>query len=160
MKGFIEVQGGSVKAINRAGGGATFTIYLPQAEMPAKAAEAAAAASEPAARGRGYRVLVVEDNDDVGQFSTELLEETTPLVRIFEALRKRPWVFVLILGHVGGIVTRYKKSDITTRTQQKLSVMPAGLEQAISQEDLIALVEYLSSLKIPIPQPSATKAGP
>ncbi|PYJ06674.1 MAG: hypothetical protein DME25_06125 [Verrucomicrobia bacterium] len=66
----------------------------------------------------------------------------------------------LALKSVGGIVTRYKKSDITTRTQQKLSVMPAGLEQAISQEDLIALVEYLSTLKNPSPQPSATKAGP
>ena len=31
--------------------------------------------SEPATTGRGYRVLVVEDNDEVGQFSTELLED-------------------------------------------------------------------------------------
>ena len=31
--------------------------------------------SEPAATGRGYRVLVVEDNDEVGKFSTELLED-------------------------------------------------------------------------------------
>ena len=37
--------------------------------------------SEPAARGRGYRVLVVEDNDDVGQFSTELLEDLGYTVR-------------------------------------------------------------------------------
>jgi len=49
--------------------------------MPVKAAEDAAAASEPAARGRGYRVLVVEDNDDVGQFSTELLEDLGYTVR-------------------------------------------------------------------------------
>ena len=39
------------------------------------------AASEPATRGRGYRVLVVEDNDDVGQFSTELLEDLGYTVR-------------------------------------------------------------------------------
>ena len=31
--------------------------------------------SEPAATGRGYRVLIVEDNDEVGRFSTELLED-------------------------------------------------------------------------------------
>src|SRR4029078_2954924 len=30
---------------------------------------------EPATRGRGYSVLVVEDNDEVGRFSTELLED-------------------------------------------------------------------------------------
>src|SRR5207253_7262757 len=30
---------------------------------------------EPTGTGRGYRVLVVEDNDEVGKFSTELLED-------------------------------------------------------------------------------------
>jgi putative heme-binding domain-containing protein len=66
----------------------------------------------------------------------------------------------LAMKAVGGMVTRYKKSDIANRTKQKLSVMPAGLEQAISQEDLINLVEYLSSLKKTGVQPSATRAGP
>ena len=46
-----------------------------------EAIEAAARGSEPATRGRGYRVLVVEDNDDVGQFSTELLEDLGYTVR-------------------------------------------------------------------------------
>jgi DNA-binding NtrC family response regulator len=49
--------------------------------MPVEAAEAAAAAREPTVRGRGYRVLVVEDNDDVGRFSTELLEDLGYMVR-------------------------------------------------------------------------------
>jgi putative heme-binding domain-containing protein len=47
----------------------------------------------------------------------------------------------------GGIVTRYKKSDVAKREQQKLSIMPAGLQQTMSTEDLVDLVEYLSSLK-------------
>jgi len=47
----------------------------------------------------------------------------------------------------GGIVTRYKKADVTKREQQKLSIMPAGLQQTMSTEDLVDLVEYLSSLK-------------
>ena len=47
----------------------------------------------------------------------------------------------------GGIVTRYKKSDVEKREQQKLSIMPAGLQQTLSTEDLVDLVEYLSSLK-------------
>jgi hypothetical protein len=44
-------------------------------------------------------------------------------------------------------VTRYKKADLTKRVRQKLSVMPAGLEQTMSIQDLIDLVEFLSSLK-------------
>jgi len=46
-----------------------------------------------------------------------------------------------------GIVTRYKKSDIARKVQQKLSIMPTGLQQAMSTQDLVDLVEYLSSLK-------------
>jgi putative heme-binding domain-containing protein len=48
---------------------------------------------------------------------------------------------------VGGLVTRYQKGDIVKRTKQKLSIMPSGLEQAMSSQELVDLVEYLSSLK-------------
>jgi signal transduction histidine kinase len=34
VKGFAEVQGGSVAAENRAGGGAVFTVKLPQSKLP------------------------------------------------------------------------------------------------------------------------------
>jgi len=47
----------------------------------------------------------------------------------------------------GGIVTRYKKSDLSKREQQKLSIMPAALEQGMSTQDLVDLVEYLAALK-------------
>ena len=53
----------------------------------------------------------------------------------------------LALKAIGGIVTRYKKNDIANRTQQKLSSMPAGLQQAMSLQDFVDLVEYLASLK-------------
>jgi len=48
---------------------------------------------------------------------------------------------------VGGVVTRHKKSEIGKRTQQKLSIMPAGLQQAMSTQDLVDLVEYLTTLQ-------------
>ena len=79
--GFAKQSGGDIAVDSPPGQGATFTIYLPQAEIPQDSTEAAAAASEPATRGRGYRVLVVEDNDDVGRFSTELLEDLGYTVR-------------------------------------------------------------------------------
>ena len=40
VKGFVEAQGGQVKAENRPSGGAVFTIRLPLAKAPAVAAEA------------------------------------------------------------------------------------------------------------------------
>ncbi len=48
---------------------------------------------------------------------------------------------------VGGIVTRYQKSDVVKREQMKLSIMPIGLQQTMTSQELVDLVEYLSSLK-------------
>ncbi|QQO22407.1 PAS domain S-box protein [Bradyrhizobium diazoefficiens] len=79
--GFAKQSEGDVAVTSTRGKGATFTIYLPQVQSPAVSNEAAARISEAATTGRGYRVLVVEDNDDVGQFSTELLEDLGYLVR-------------------------------------------------------------------------------
>ncbi len=47
---------------------------------------------------------------------------------------------------VGGIVTRLKKGDIESRQQSKLSIMPAGLQAAMTAQELVDLVEYLSTL--------------
>jgi PAS domain S-box-containing protein len=79
--GFAKQSDGDIEVASEPGRGATFTIYLPQAAMPVDAIEAARTGIEPATRGRGYRVLVVEDNDDVGQFSTELLVDLGYTVR-------------------------------------------------------------------------------
>ncbi|MBI2925261.1 MAG: c-type cytochrome [Verrucomicrobia bacterium] len=46
-----------------------------------------------------------------------------------------------------GIVTRYKKDAIAKREQQKISPMPTGLAQTMSEQELVDLVEYLASLR-------------
>ncbi len=53
----------------------------------------------------------------------------------------------LAIRDLKGIVTRYKKSDVTKREQSKLSIMPTELEQTMSTQELVDLVEFLFSLK-------------
>jgi putative heme-binding domain-containing protein len=53
----------------------------------------------------------------------------------------------IVLKAQTGISTHYKKSEIAKRTKSALSIMPSGLQQAMSQQDLVDLVEYLSTLK-------------
>ena len=48
---------------------------------------------------------------------------------------------------VGGIVTKCRPGEIVRREKGKLSIMPAGLQQNMSTQDLVDLVEYLASLK-------------
>jgi PAS domain S-box-containing protein len=73
--GFAKQSGGEIRVTSVVGQGSAFVIYLPQAESPADDAEAAVAGTEAAISGRGHCVLVVEDNEDVGRFSTELLKD-------------------------------------------------------------------------------------
>ena len=48
---------------------------------------------------------------------------------------------------VGAIITKVRPTEITRRTKSNLSIMPAGLQQNMSTQDLVDLVEFLSTLK-------------
>jgi putative heme-binding domain-containing protein len=49
--------------------------------------------------------------------------------------------------NIGGIITRLKKTDLASRQQSKLSIMPAGLQAAMTAQELVDLIEYLATLK-------------
>ncbi|MBY0259292.1 PAS domain-containing protein, partial [Methylobacterium sp.] len=73
--GFTKQSGGDVDVTSEPGRGTTFTLYLPEAAMEFGAAEDT---DEPVGLepgGAGQRVLVVEDNIEVGRFATQILQD-------------------------------------------------------------------------------------
>ncbi len=90
--GFVKQSGGHVDVASEVGRGTTFTLHLPHvAADRLEAAHPAEARTTAADAGGGRRVLVVEDNVDVGTFSTQLLQdlgyETTWAASADEALK-------------------------------------------------------------------------
>lgn len=73
--GFAKQSGGDIEVVSAIGKGSIFTIYLPQTPTPSGTTNLAAGNLHTVANGKGYRVLVVEDNKEVGRFSTELLTD-------------------------------------------------------------------------------------
>ena len=53
----------------------------------------------------------------------------------------------VVLALPGGVTQKFAKNTIANREKLTTSMMPSGLNQALTQDDLVNLVEYLSTLK-------------
>ncbi|KAA2235907.1 dihydrodipicolinate synthase family protein [Salinarimonas soli] len=74
--GFAKQSGGDVAVESEIGQGATFFLYLPHADtLKGETSDSITDAPFRREHGRGSRVLVAEDNREVGEFSTQLLQD-------------------------------------------------------------------------------------
>ena len=98
--GFARQSGGGVAIDSAPGKGASVRLYLPRSELTPEAAEPEAAAT---ARGPGLRVLLVEDDAEVGDLVTAMLEDLSHQVLradgavAFERFMARGQAFDLLL---------------------------------------------------------------
>ena len=73
--GFAKQSGGEITVTSEEGQGAVFRLYLPRTAGRPAAAAAVREAPRQASPQAGLRVLVVEDNEAVGQFAVEMLAD-------------------------------------------------------------------------------------
>ena len=73
--GFAKQSGGNIDVASTLGQGSVFTLYLPQVEAQASAPESLLEPQAAAHDTTQCRVLIVEDNLEVGRFASQILQD-------------------------------------------------------------------------------------
>jgi PAS domain S-box-containing protein len=105
--GFIKQSGGHIKIYSELGNGTSVKLYLPRDNSDAIKSVEATPRSEVSALGRGEKILIVEDDDDVREYTRAALVslgyrvcEARDAVSGLETLAEQPDI-VLLLTDVG-----------------------------------------------------------
>jgi PAS domain S-box-containing protein len=134
--GFAKQSGGDIVVSSVVGEGSLFTIYLPRTRVGAAPDPAPKPYMDPA-DGQGHRILVVEDNSEVGRFSTELLEDlgyATDWVRSADAalttLSEDEFAFDLVFSDV--IMPGMNGVELVTNIRERYPGLPVVLTSGYS----------------------------
>ncbi|MFO2464410.1 response regulator [Pseudomonas sp. 15FMM2] len=73
--GFAKQSGGNVDVASNVGQGTVFTLYLPQVETAAVPGDLTQEIFEPLPNTARRRILIVEDNLEVGRFANQILQD-------------------------------------------------------------------------------------
>ncbi len=73
--GFVKQSGGDVEVSTERGKGSTFTLFLPEVEAERTEARQAPRTPSPPVDGRKRRILLVEDNLEIGRFADQILQD-------------------------------------------------------------------------------------
>ena len=133
--GFVKQSRGHVKIYSEVGEGTTVKIYLPRlhAEQAIESTEEAIAA--PCAAARSETILVVEDDEDVRTYSTEMLRELGYTVleaaerpRGLQLLDSHPEIRVLFtdVGLPGGMNGRQLADEARSRRRDLKVLFTTG----------------------------------
>ncbi len=141
--GFAKQSGGNIDVETDLGRGTTFTLFLPQVKTELPLVSDEEEYTETPLDGLDHRILVVEDNLEVGQFAMQILQDlgykTTWAVNAEEALEQLGQdgagfdvVFSdVVMPGMGGI-------GLARELQQRLPDMPivlaSGYSQVLAQE--------------------------
>jgi len=101
--GFVKQSDGEIRVDSEVGKGSSFCIYLPRVAAPERQEHREEEVVKPAQQGSGIRVLVVEDNKDVGTFTRQSLMEwgfEATLAAALEALQRNPKGFDVVFSDV------------------------------------------------------------
>ena len=137
VHGFAKQSDGEIGVESEPERGTTFTLYLPRCDELAEAPAIAVPQAEPASGGEQKMVLVVEDNQLVGEFAAELLRELGYETRwaenaqaALQCLADHPDSFDVVFSDIGMPGTN--GIELATRIREERPNLPIVLTSGYS----------------------------